>query len=405
MTETSNRIVSEMSLQHLVDNQVAETWNLDFKLDIERDCNMLPSKKAKQEFLADLTSLANTFGGQLIFGISEDCGKASTIVGIDVEDVDQFESCLNNLVRDCVKPQLAGVEYSWIGLHSGKQVLIVSTQRSWNSPHVVDIGNHWRFYKRHSNGKHQMDITELKQTFDSSGNNRARAMKYRDERFEEITRKSHFIGGPIPEELKKLPSVILHLIPAMHGEGVIQTEPAKVIELLEGYVDISRLFCNWMLCFDGFCARSHDSPEGNVVSNLLLTREGVLEVILGNQLSLECDRRWLSSSYERVIVTIVRSFLTILRQLDVPPPFYTFLTLKGFPSYSILDRSYEPFRQINHRKITRDPMISYPIVIRNYTCDVPSVLKPLFDPVWNECGLKQSGNYNEDGSWRWNENQ
>lgn len=390
--------VDEAYLERLVDNQATETWTLDFKLDMERDSNQLPSKDSKKEFLADITALANTFGGQLIYGIREEDGKAKSVDGIDVLDIDKFESLLNNLVRDCVEPKLIGIDFNWVQLESGKQVLVVSAAKSWNSPHVVHYGKHWRFYRRHSNGKHPMDIVELKESFDSLGNSRLRAKQYRDERYEEITRRSHFIGGPIPEELKSNPAIIQHIIPGMHGLGVIQTELGEIESLLSADTDVLRIFNDCFLCFDGFCARN--SFEDKVDSNLLFSREGVLEVILCDQLVKKCDRRWLSSSFERILVKITRSFLSIYKQLEVPLPFFVFLTLRGFPSYSILNRSYEPHRQLHFRKFRRDPMLSYPVVIQDYECDVPAIMKPLFDPIWNEFGREQSGNYNDKGIWK-----
>jgi hypothetical protein len=39
------------------------------------------------------------------------------------------------------------------------------------------------------------------------------------------------------------------------------------------------------------------------------------------------------------------------------------------------------------------------VLVENYGADVPTVLRPMFDALWQACGLEQSLNYNAQGNW------
>ncbi|MDO8502758.1 MAG: ATP-binding protein [Gemmatimonadaceae bacterium] len=71
-------------LQHLVENGVGESRQLDYKLELPGS-----SSGEKKEFLADATALANTAGGVIIYGVLElkdtngqNTGLPATIPGI-----------------------------------------------------------------------------------------------------------------------------------------------------------------------------------------------------------------------------------------------------------------------------------------------------------------------------------
>ncbi|HVC80408.1 MAG TPA: ATP-binding protein, partial [Chloroflexota bacterium] len=70
----------------------------------------------KKEFLADLSALANTAGGDLIYGIEEQrdaqgkpTGIPTSIHGITVANMDSEIRRLENLLRDSVEPRMLGI--------------------------------------------------------------------------------------------------------------------------------------------------------------------------------------------------------------------------------------------------------------------------------------------------------
>lgn len=89
-------------------NEVSEGRTLDYKLTLPGDSN-----DDKSEFLADVTSLANSQGGDLIFGVDEAKGVPVSAPGIDPPDLDAALLRLENLMRDKIDPRLAGARFHW----------------------------------------------------------------------------------------------------------------------------------------------------------------------------------------------------------------------------------------------------------------------------------------------------
>jgi predicted HTH transcriptional regulator len=60
----------------------------------------------KREFLADISSFANTEGADIIYGVTEDQGVITDIVGL-AGDLDAEVLRLENLIRDGIAPRMA----------------------------------------------------------------------------------------------------------------------------------------------------------------------------------------------------------------------------------------------------------------------------------------------------------
>ena len=61
------RIMEEADLQRLIDDGVPEGREIDYKLELA-----VATDQEKKEFLADVSSFANTVGGVLYIGIKEE---------------------------------------------------------------------------------------------------------------------------------------------------------------------------------------------------------------------------------------------------------------------------------------------------------------------------------------------
>jgi len=66
--------ITEEDLQSLITNGVAEGRTIDYKRDLPGN-----SDGDKKEFLADVSSFANTGGGDLVFGMDEAGGLPTRI--------------------------------------------------------------------------------------------------------------------------------------------------------------------------------------------------------------------------------------------------------------------------------------------------------------------------------------
>lgn len=103
--------ISEADLQYLLVNKIHESKDIEYKRSLPGNAD-----SDKKEFLADVTSFANTKGGHLIYGIEETGGVPTAIPGLTVPDLDAAIQRLESLIRDGFQPRLTGVQIKAIPL-------------------------------------------------------------------------------------------------------------------------------------------------------------------------------------------------------------------------------------------------------------------------------------------------
>jgi hypothetical protein len=201
-----NRLQLE-DLQALVVEQAREGRSLELKQLVEGDDG------AKREFLADVSSLANASGGDLVIGVREEDGIATELVGIPRADAETLR--LENILRDGLQPRLPGVQTRIIDHDQERAVLVMRVPRSWAGPHMVAYKRLSRFYSRNSAGKYQLDVGEIRAAFNSSQTAQAAVRDFRIERLSRITADQG--GVPLLAGAK----VVMHLIPLSVTDGLV----------------------------------------------------------------------------------------------------------------------------------------------------------------------------------------
>lgn len=119
-------LITAAVAQHL-----PETDNLDWKRE-------LPSKDGASEFAKDVAAMANTRGGLLVYGVSQDKdGRATAIAGVDVSEGSQRR--LRQLAWNHMHPMVAGLVVLPLTSVEGQDpVLVLSVPRSADAPHMVE---------------------------------------------------------------------------------------------------------------------------------------------------------------------------------------------------------------------------------------------------------------------------
>ncbi|WP_145925935.1 helix-turn-helix domain-containing protein [Shinella sp. HZN7] len=123
--------VQEADVQQLVADGQTEGMHVEFKRDMYGN-----SDADKKEFLKDLSSFANSAGGQLVVGIDEAQGVASGVFPI-AGDPDATLQRLEQIVRAAIEPRIVGVQMRAVAIAAGGFVYIVRVPKSWNPPHRV----------------------------------------------------------------------------------------------------------------------------------------------------------------------------------------------------------------------------------------------------------------------------
>ena len=152
--------ISEQDLLAIVEAGVPEGLRIDFKRDTYGG-----SDGDRKEFLADISSFANTSGGDLIIGMDESDRIANELVGVSLPNADSECLRLEGMARDSLQPRIPGLRVVPIGLENGKHALVVRIPKSWNSPHRIIFKKSNRFWARTDGGKYEPDIDQLRQLF------------------------------------------------------------------------------------------------------------------------------------------------------------------------------------------------------------------------------------------------
>lgn len=156
MLDKDFNAITFVDIRELKELQVREGINIDYKESLN-----LKGSDSKKEFLADVVSFANTDGGHLLIGISEEKGIISEIKGIEMDNPDTYLQQIENTLRDQVKPRIIGLRMKTYLLENEKRVVHIYIPRSYNGPHMASE----RFFGRNSVGKYPLDYTEIRNKF------------------------------------------------------------------------------------------------------------------------------------------------------------------------------------------------------------------------------------------------
>jgi Predicted transcriptional regulator containing an HTH domain and an uncharacterized domain shared with the mammalian protein Schlafen len=142
----------------LKEEEIQEGKKIDYKLEID-----LKKPGERKEFCADVTSFANTVGGQLIYGVKEEKGIISDFPGLEVDDKDKMKLRIESTLRDTVEPRIIGTQMDFFDIPgSNRTILIIEIPQSYSGPHMV---SGQKFYGRNAAGKYALEYLEVKAKF------------------------------------------------------------------------------------------------------------------------------------------------------------------------------------------------------------------------------------------------
>lgn len=403
------REIIEADLQALIDAQVGERKTIEYKQSLPRYDDKEKEKvngksviEEKKEFLADVSALANTAGGYLIFGVKEQDGLPVELCGVQTKNADAEKLRLNSLLQDGLSPRIPGIEIETIEVSSKHTfAFIVHVPQSFLAPHRVEYKHHARFYARNSAGKYDMDVPELRAAFTRTSTLIEYSRNFRAERLSQIS-TNHEIPAYIDPRLGK---IVLHLIPInafnpttqIDLRAVWSIEKSHLLQPFTLYNRVRFATDNLRYNFDGVTSViSWPDPEFPRSSYTQVFRNGSIEVVDVSILYNQHNQHIFSgATYERQIVEAMKNYKELMHFLVIEFPLFIMLSFLDGKGYQL---SYG--HAFDGRKnIDRNHLIVPEMMVENLDGDVARVIKPLFDSIWNAIGQPGSRNYNDDGEF------
>ena len=377
--------VAEADIVGLVTNGIAESRTLEYKRSLPGN-----SDGDKKEFLADASSFANTSGGDIVYGVEENQGVPTGVIGVQVADLDLEIRRLDSLLAAGLSPR---VRYAIreVGLAGGQRVLLLRVERSWSGPHRVVYQGHDKFYGRNSAGKYPLDVSELRSAFTLSSSVRERIRAFRTDRIIALSNNQTPIAP-----FKDSPKVILHCIPI---QSFANDELYDILPFYQNPMLLQPMRTgHWdrRLNLDGVLAFGTHDPH---FSYTQLYRNGIIEAVNGNLIGSEFeDKRIIPSvSFEETILQYVPFCFQMLARLGVGAPVVLALTLTQTEGIVMgtADAQMWGFGDA----IDVETVILPEVLVEDLSQPAQKIVKPMFDLIWNACGKPSSENFDANGDW------
>lgn len=383
MIPKSLRDIIEVDLLALINDGVTENRQLEFKRQLPE-----ANDQGKVKFLKAVTALANTAGGDLIYGIEANEGIPESLAPLAVISKDQVLLRLEDLCANGVDPRLTSTQFRWITLSDGGDALVVRVPRSWNAPHRVKLSS--QFYARNAGGSFPMDVTELRRAFTLSGEIAERIRIFRASRLMALATAQ----GPIM--LQKGAIGVLHVIPLQSFATDIRVDVSEQSRASQKIHPIGASGWNHRLNIDGLLNYRSDR-EGRSYGYAQFFRSGIIEAATVYS-AYEGQKVLPSMAYERDILRALKSYTSASQALGIETPAYVFFSLLGINGYR-MGVSSQIFMETEIFVSDRDVLDFPEITISDWSCDIALAMRPLFDIVWNAFGFIRSFNYDDNGSW------
>lgn len=373
--------------EQLITNGVRESKTIEYKRELPGN-----SDSDKKEFLADVSSFANSGGGDLAYGMECEDGLPVKLVGIEIENIDATILKYESITKDGLAPRIA-CEIIPVELETNKYALVIRVLPSWNPPHRVVYKGHDKFYARNSAGKYSLDVDELRSLFTYSLLAEEKINNFIGARITNI-----FINE-LPFRLIDGPKMVLHVAPFDSFKSRMNHHIYDTPSLVSRLRPMMHGGHDYRINLEGYFSYASDA-DGNVGDYAQLFRNGIIESV--NWSSLVFQEKYGTHgkkmipglAYEQRVIESLGGYLQLLRDVGVNLPVTISLAFVNCKGYTLgtksLDESYPCDRDI----------LRFPeVVITEWNKEPSKIMLPIFNTVWNAFGYSRSYNFTEEGKW------
>lgn len=390
---------SEDDLSALIDNpDYRENEYLDYKVSfsfLEFQKGDPQREKHIFEFRSDVCSFANANGGYLVYGISDQKGMASAIVGVDIPDgnTDRFELDRKNNLSS-IMPKQPSVKFGFLPLNSGKYVVILHIQIDSFAPYLhLQYESNYKIYKRIGNGKSCMGYTELKNMFNHSLSIEKEVRKYREDRI------FYFKSMEDTDDYRYSQFMLVHIIP----DTFMDSNFNKNFFLLEKKfnISLSQMFASLGCAnrsipnVDGLRFPSYQSEECRVNNDCVVEVFQPLYKVLNIGMKPEkYPFGYFASTYVwDLIAPFVLQYTRVMKNWIESKRVFIGISIVGCKNVATEDDFFRDYSG----KIDRDILICSPVIIENIEDEssVANAIKRLQIEYALALGIKNSETLNK----------
>lgn len=382
-------------INSLIENSVQENKYLDYKRELH-----IGTDSEKKEFLADISSFANAFGGDIIIGIEEDNKEKipTKIIGITYENEDELIRRLEELIRQSIQPIILDIQYQIINVEKHKCILIIRIPQSRIAPHRVEYKGYNKFFYRNNKGKYQMDVNELRLAFNSGIDLNKRIEQYKMDRYYNLIENKYRILE------KDKPIFVIHYIPISYFNDLTNrisiSQINKVIEKknwtlfgIHGEKRISVDGVNINYNKHGDSAQSSYLNNGIIekVTTNYFTKDYIIK---GHYPQIKLDYISIYNLFEHIIDEF-NNAKEYYRELNIYSPIIISCAFLNAENYTFYEGDFCDIMG----NIDRNVLCTNDLYVEDLNEQTEKILKPIFDSIWNACGFKKCSAYDEQGTY------
>lgn len=392
--------VANLKSEHiddLLDNRAIETKHIEYKRSLpptQAELKELRQTKGnsehnpRREFACDVAAMANSEGGDIIFGI---CGKDFKVYPIALNDWDQTRTSLEQSIQSLIEPKILGCDFKLIEWENSGFIVVLRVPKSLIGPHQV-LGGPPRYLLRLVGGKSEMDTAQLRAAFQTSATAIEFARMWRAQRFSEVVdRRQQW-----PFNAKALQTT--YLIPLTLADPTARFEIRKLAEqknlLTVSKANVamrSRVNADGFQTFSSRSASPEDSGSvqfyvnGAVESIKALTADRFQEKVISGQ------------TYEGELLLSLYRQLGAMRNIGVNLPILAGIAFLEVENMRIAGGNYAANRDSDVHIINQNQIPFREILISEWPSaqDIPELFRSLVESLWNASGHCESDYYRE----------
>ena len=380
-------------IEALCSEKVEESQQLDFKQEIPGS-----TYSSRRKFLRDVCAMANSGGGDIVFGIKEDpAGIAGGICAIASDQIDNQILRLQNSVISTIQP-IPGLSIVPIKDNRGNAVVLLRVRAGLTGPHSVWFDGRRHFTGRRPRSTDDLTMEEIRTMFVGGATLTQRIRSFRMDRLQKIRE-----SPPVPSFIQGKGMAFVHIVPldALDAQSRIIIQNLNEMDwLLPGASS-----ANWRKNLDGLLTMDANYRFNECSWYVQVFRTGIVEIGYAGfvrESESGTERNLRAGIFDKLLIQCCNRFVPQLRNLGIASPLAIFISLCDVVGCRVLNGSAEvfpyPTGSLESNAYDRDTIAPPEVQVDHDPDKWEHALRPLCDLVWQAGNWSGSPLFDEKGN-------